>query len=481
MSYDSIEEVAFAVTSASPLSLKVIGNEAYCLVGNKLEIVDISNPTFPSVRSTSGAADVQVLDLGNTLDVIGGYAYVGASGRHGTIASVSIFNVSDPDNAQFVKTWEITGLSTGYICTDLFIRNTAIFVALRHEAGSDDHVKILDINDPVNPKVISQIDTQLNPLAVKTYGSYAYTLDCTFFGGSNISALQITNISSLDDTQLASRFLMGSVPTISAPYLSDLQIVYPFVYVTISSDSNAFNDTYLRVIDVSNAFAPKFITDIPTGFNQFTGLDNTDSTELYVGKTTSLELFSLENPSYPTKIAQWGGASSIVGADIFGDLDYLYSVTTDLNRLLVLETVERSSSSESEEVESSSSESQEPITGVDFGVVYYNDFVDYTSIPNPVINKDTHMQFKGFLQMDWKKEDLDFDKFGYGLQKTRHNMGRIFAEDASKLIDMQEGCVEILLSVPYPIENGVHRLLKNDTADVNEFIIWGMNMGLREE
>ena len=114
--------------------------------------------------------------------------------------------------------------------------------------------------------------------------------------------------------------------------------------------------------------------------------------------------------------------------------------------------------------------------GFKTGVTYHSDFQNMKSITTPVIDNDVQMGYKGHFEKDWDLYEVDFDNFGYGLKKNRHNSGTIFCNDASKLFSMGLGYVGIILSFPKAFRNGVYENLLNNTT-VNEHLLWGVNAG----
>lgn len=114
------------------------------------------------------------------------------------------------------------------------------------------------------------------------------------------------------------------------------------------------------------------------------------------------------------------------------------------------------------------------------GVTYYNDFVDINSINNPIVGSNVQMQFKGFFDKNWTRNGLNFDNVGYGLKKTVNNQGLIYCNDSSKLFSFSSGYVGILVNFPYSFVDGVYQLLLNDVSTLNEYILWGVNIGQYE-
>lgn len=139
--------------------------------------------------------------------------------------------------------------------------------------------------------------------------------------------------------------------------------------------------------------------------------------------------------------------------------------------------ISSSSSSSSSRGYSSSSSSGEFSF---YGATYYSTFRDINAINNPIIDNNIKMQYDGFWETSWSNVGLDFDKFGYGIKKTSNSQGSIYCSDASKLFSMQQGYVGMIISLPYPITNGVYLPLKSDASEYNEYILWGVNVGRYE-
>lgn len=124
---------------------------------------------------------------------------------------------------------------------------------------------------------------------------------------------------------------------------------------------------------------------------------------------------------------------------------------------------------------SSSSSGEYPF----YGTTYYSELKDVHSINNAVIN-NAEMQFGGYWEQNWSASTLDFNKMGYGLKRTINNQGSIYCNDTSKLFSMDKGYVGIIISLPFSITNGVYLPLVNDTAEFNEYLLWGVNVGRYE-
>jgi len=104
-------------------------------------------------------------------------------------------------------------------------------------------------------------------------------------------------------------------------------------------------------------------------------------------------------------------------------------------------------------------------------ITYYSDTKDLKSIHNPLIDNSASMRYSGFFDVV-KNDQTQY--FGTSLKKTLHNQGRIFCDDASKLFSITEGYINLILSFPSTINNGVLSSVKFSN---DEFMLWAVNMG----
>lgn len=118
-----------------------------------------------------------------------------------------------------------------------------------------------------------------------------------------------------------------------------------------------------------------------------------------------------------------------------------------------------------------------PSIGTKQGITYYSECKSMTSIVNPIIDNKANMRFTGFFDEMWNEYDINFDLVGYGLKKTRANKGLILCSDASKCFDPYKGYVGMVLSFPYNITNGIYAPLLNSLTNINEYLLWGVNVG----
>lgn len=114
------------------------------------------------------------------------------------------------------------------------------------------------------------------------------------------------------------------------------------------------------------------------------------------------------------------------------------------------------------------------------GITYYCDCRDLSSISNPIINNGVKMKHGGFFVSSWNQYETDFEDVCYGLRKTKANQGLIYCNDASKLFGMSFGYVGLTLELPNSITDGIYTPLLNSNVELNEYILWGVNLGKTE-
>lgn len=115
--------------------------------------------------------------------------------------------------------------------------------------------------------------------------------------------------------------------------------------------------------------------------------------------------------------------------------------------------------------------------GTKLGTTYYSECQQMASIVNPIIDNGINMRYTGFFCKSWDAYKNNFDAIGYGLKKTRANKGLILCNDASKCFGTNKGYVGMVLSFPYDIKNGVYEPLINDCKSINEYLLFGVNVG----
>ncbi len=116
--------------------VKVVGNYAYCAYGNALVILDISDPSGPSIVGSEHIPDADYM----ALEVSGNYAYVAA-----WAAGFFIYDVSNPENTE-----RIAGFPAERHAISLAVSGDYAYV------GDDSsRLRIFNIADPYHPVYMS--------------------------------------------------------------------------------------------------------------------------------------------------------------------------------------------------------------------------------------------------------------------------------------------------------------------------------------
>jgi hypothetical protein len=154
--------------SSSTIDIQVVGNYAYVTnYGSGLNILDISNPTTPTLKGNyntgAGITGVQV---------VGNYAYVACGG-------LQIIDISNPTTPTYKGSYN-GGI---YDATGVQVVGNYAYVA----SGSGG-LNIIDISNPTTPTLKGNYDTSHWAFAVQVVGNYAYVADG--WGG-----LEIINVS----------------------------------------------------------------------------------------------------------------------------------------------------------------------------------------------------------------------------------------------------------------------------------------------
>jgi hypothetical protein len=104
-------------------------------------------------------------------------------------------------------------------------------------------------------------------------------------------------------------------------------------------------------------------------------------------------------------------------------------------------------------------------------ITYFSDLKDIKSIHNPLADNATEMRSSGFFDVA-RNDQTPY--FGTSLKKTLQNQGRIFCDDASKLFSISSGYVNLIMSFPFNLQDGV--IYPARFSD-KEYLLWGVNVG----
>lgn len=205
-------------TSGRCKSSFVMGEYAYITNNNKLEIIDVSDPTLPNFISQT-----ELASSFNSEDIIGIEDFVFLANYN----TIYTFNVSDPMNPDSVNTFVVES-----IINDIHVVQNILYLIASYD------FYILDISDPSNITELGKISLPEASLGLTRFhieGNYAYL-------GSWSDGLYILDISNSTSPVLNGRFLETS-------YICFAQGNFAYV-----SDSR-----YLYILDISDKVIPEII------------------------------------------------------------------------------------------------------------------------------------------------------------------------------------------------------------------------------
>lgn len=202
-------------------NIVVDGDYAYAVNIDELSVIDISNPTDPivvgTIRPGRGLTD---------LAVQGSYVYVGTSFPRDS--GFYVIDVSDPSQPQLAGSADVP-------TQRLDVSGSYAYVMSAFEFA------IIDISDPTSPSVIGTFDRP--PFA--HYRNILYSDGLLFIAGDGRSDTGLTSLTIFDVSNPSNPIEVGGIGSGTGP--SALYVVGGLVYQAISGT--------LRVIDVSDPAA----------------------------------------------------------------------------------------------------------------------------------------------------------------------------------------------------------------------------------
>ncbi|MDD2907249.1 MAG: hypothetical protein PHH98_01275 [Candidatus Gracilibacteria bacterium] len=302
----------------------VEGNYAYMTsyLGNRVNILDISNPSSPTLVGS-------ILDNGGTIRLAGASSLV-KDGNYLYVTSylgnaVQIINVTNP--AAPVAAGQFFNATTMAGARGIEKAGNYIYVAV----FTYDALQVIDVTNPASPSIIGTYrqTTNMNGASeVKISGNYAYV------SAYNRDALSIINISNPASPSYITQIRDGT----NLNGARDVAVSGNYAYVS------AYLNNSVRVIDISNPALPTAVTNISGGSYSISGprdLD-IDNNKLFIAGYTSnaVNVADISNPTAPvylTKIIHNAANPLLQGAGgLFrlGDFIYTASYTSDALEIL---------------------------------------------------------------------------------------------------------------------------------------------------
>ncbi len=299
-------------------SVYVQGKYAYIasFAGNRLTVVDISNPASPVIMGSLN--DATNLNAASSVFVSGKYAYVTAA----TGDRLTIVDISNPVSPTLTGT--VTDSTTLNGAYSVYVSGKYAYVA----AYDGDRLTVVDVSNPASPAVVGNVTsaTTLNgATSVYVAGQYAYV---AAFDGNRLTVVDISNP--------AAPSVAGNVN--DATNLSAANSVYvsgKYAYVAASGSAR------LTVVDISAPTAPTVTGNV----NDATNLNGAASVYVagkyaYVAASTGnrLTVVDISNPASPTVTGNVNDGTNLNGAtNVFVSGKYAYVAASAGSRLTIVD------------------------------------------------------------------------------------------------------------------------------------------------
>jgi len=258
-------DLALPALEGGSISEKIVGNYLYMVFQSStstdiLRIIDISDSDNPVVI---GGENLDFNTTGNggarAIDVVGKYAYIGFENPTFSEAGYNfkIVDVSNPSNPIIIDS---PSLSFSASLRAIKVVGKYAYIA-EYSNVSDSGLKIVDISDPYQPRVVSPVlITGLTgeSRSLDVSGNYAYLLSYRGVDVDSTNVLRIINIS--DPTNPV---VVGG-DNLSLPlYGRKIQVIGRYAYATFDSfgagtgiDNGLNTDEAFRIINISDPTNP---------------------------------------------------------------------------------------------------------------------------------------------------------------------------------------------------------------------------------
>jgi len=203
-----------------PKGVEFVENYAYIVAGTDFLILDVNDPTNPTIVAKSSFA---IVTYAEDISISGDFAYI-ADRYDGLI----IINITDPFSPNSIASFSTPGTARG-VC----VAGDYAYIA---DGGSG--LTVIDITNPFYPLVAGTVDTPGEAHKLHIEGEYAYVADWN-------SGLQVIDIS--DPT---SPFISGSYDTPGAADQLSMEGNYAYI---------ADIDGGLQIINITNPVSPSLI------------------------------------------------------------------------------------------------------------------------------------------------------------------------------------------------------------------------------
>jgi len=242
---DSLPEVeVVGGIGGRPSSIVTVGTILYMAEGNKLSILDISNPTQPIMRARAALPSPVFTPYNPSMaiHVIGSLVYVMNN------VGLHIVDVSDATHPVLQSSFAIENSAAMQISGSLayvISRNSGLY--------------IVDVSNAAHP-VLQGIFTMPSGLYLQVTGNLAYILKQEIFGSSAAYELFVVDVSNSQQPSLLGYYHSASDATI----VTKVAIEGNYVFLTAHPLGRTYSE--LQIIDIGNASQPILRSSYGLGF-----------------------------------------------------------------------------------------------------------------------------------------------------------------------------------------------------------------------
>ena len=281
-----------------------VKDEYVFLIGDKLIIIDSTNPRIPRIINTIDMFNPHWISLQED------FAFIQVGG-----GDLQIVDVSDPPNAEIVSVLENEGVSA--------IQDSLLYSVKSPNTALSGDFSVYNLSNPRNPILISEEGEIINwAKDFKVHENYGYLI-----GGDPL--LTILDLSNASDIKTISTFFDDGIDRHAGQHI---QIHNNIAYIT-DSDSNPYEPErhILYALNITNPISPEIIWKIDSKniYNIWVEPDLLYCTSISNG----LIIYDISNPQNPVLIDSYNQGFQIYnGVEVHNEKIYL----TGIPRLLIL-------------------------------------------------------------------------------------------------------------------------------------------------
>jgi len=222
--------------------VSVVDNYAYCVFNNGLGIIDVSDPSSPSLIN-----QLYFQSYGRYIDVAGNYAYLLTKGQSQITCSLYIIDISDPIHPLLAGNYEFQGTNP----RDVYTLGTYAYLTWENNLSNMGGIEIVNVSDPINPTLAGRytFDTDEFPSNVFVIENLAYVISNNSSAGTN--GFEIIDVGNPSNPTFAGRY-----NTFAASW--DVFVESNYAYMTTGYDRS------LQIIDITVPSNPIFLSSCET-------------------------------------------------------------------------------------------------------------------------------------------------------------------------------------------------------------------------